>query len=58
MGCQKGGFTHLKILSRGGSRNTYCPVEFAIRISDVRLTSYYKNLTALLLKYKSNDFSH
>ena len=32
---KRGGVTHLKILSRGGSKNTYYPVEFAIHISNV-----------------------
>ena len=30
-----GGFTDLKILLRGGSKNTYCTVEFAIFIPNV-----------------------
>ena len=35
IGLPKGGFTHLKIFLRGGSKNTYCPVEFAILIFEV-----------------------
>ena len=35
IGLPKGGFTYLKILLRGGSKNTYYPAEFAIFISNV-----------------------